>query len=296
MMKPIFYIGILLFCIAASWFLLRYGVKDSKRKCSRSESRIGNHGLILYHLFYWIATILISFFVFLVFNAARLILTTAIYFGAGRERELYLTAVYNTIPMAGISLVFLVLFLYILLALGIFSQTKTGRQALAESSGVFLWILEHCFSFLLMLFQLFPMLFGLKYGRSKRNPEINDDKASHKVQTTGSVREYQFTETIPDTYAVFLRRLARFRTVDERIGFSYRTICRLYKRTAETLQPSDTPREIVNKVSRTARQSIEDMDSVRQIIEKVKFSNDAIDETEKENLLMELCRNVRILL
>ena len=295
-MKPIFYIGILLFCIAASWFLLRYGVKDSKRKCSRSESRIGNHGLILYHLFYWIAIIVILFFVFLVFNAVRLILTTAIYFGAGRERELYLTAVFNTIPMAGVSLVFLVLCIFLLLALGIFNQTKTGRQALAESSGVFRWILEHCFSFLLMLFQLFPMLFGLKYGKSKRNQETNDNEVSHKVQTAGSVREYQFTETIPDTYAVFLRRLARFRTVDEKIGFSYRTICRLYKRTAETLQPSDTPREIVNKVSRTAKYSVEDMDSVRQIIEKVKFSNDVIDETEKENLLMELCRNVRILL
>ncbi len=296
MMKPIFYIGILLFCIVVSGFLLRYGVKDSGRKCTHTERRTGNHGLVLYHLFYWLAAILISFFVFLVFNAVRLILTTAIYFGAGREQELYLTAVFNTIPMAGISLVFLVLFLFLLLAFGIFSQTKTGSQVLAESSGVFLWILEHCFSFLLMLFQLFPMLFGLKYGRSKRNPETNDDEASYKVQTTGSVREYQFTETIPDTYAVFLRRLARFRTVDEKIGFSYRTICRLYKRTAETLQPSDTPREIVNKVSRIAKHSVEDMESVRQIIEKVKFSNDVIDETEKENLLMELCRNVRILL
>ena len=295
-MKPIFYIGILLFCIAASWLLLRHGVKDSKRKCSRTESHIGNQGLVFYHLLYWLATIVISFFVFLVFNAVRLLLTTAIYFGAGRERELYLTQVYNTIPVAGISMAFLVLFLFLLLALGIFNQTKTGRQALTESSGVFLWILEHCFSFLLMLFQLFPMLFELKYGKSKGNQETNDNEASHKVQTAGSVCEYQFTETIPDTYAVFLRRLARFRTVDEKIGFSYRTICRLYKRTAETLQPSDTPREIVNKVSRTARHSVDDMDSVRQIIEKVKFSNDVIDETEKGNLLMELCRNVRILL
>ena len=139
-MKPIFYIGILLFCIAASWLLLRHGVKDSKRKCSRTESHIGNHGLILYHLFYWLAIIVISFFVFLVFNAVRLILTTAIYFGAGRKRELYLTAVFNTIPMAGVSLVFLVLCIFLLLALGIFSQTKTGRQALAESSGIFRWI------------------------------------------------------------------------------------------------------------------------------------------------------------
>jgi len=296
MMKPIFYIGILLFCIVVGGFLLLYGVKDSGRKCTHTERLTGNHGLVLYHLFYWLAIIVISFFVFLVFNAVRLILTTAIYFGAGQERELYLTAVFNTIPMAGVSLVFLVLCVFLLLALGIFNQTKTGRQALVESSGVFRWILEHCFSFLLMLFQLFPMLFGLKYGKSKRNQETNDEEAPHKVQPAGSVREYQFTETIPDTYAVFLRRLARFRTVDEKIGFSYRTICRLYKRTAETLQPSDTPREIVNKVSQTAKYSVEDMDSVRQIIEKVKFSNDAIDETEKENLLMELCRNVRILL
>ena len=97
-------------------------------------------------------------------------------------------------------------------------------------------------------------------------------------------------------YGQYLRRLSRIRSEDRKIGYAYRTLCRLYKRAAPEISASDTPREVQRKAERTARFASSDLESVRKIIERVKFEDAALAEHEKSGLLGELCRNVRILI
>lgn len=296
MIRIVFHTVFILILAGIGWILLSFCTAKDRRKSAGHERRTGLHGLVLYYSFFWLATVVLSLLVFPILNAIRLFFITGVYFGAGRERESYITAVFNTVPVAGISVVFFVIFLFIVLSIVVFSQTGTGRKVLSESSSLFLWIAEHFFSYLLMIFQFLPFLFGLSYSKKRGTSHSEDSGPAELLQNVSDRREYQFVESLPDTYAVFLRRLVKYRTTDEKIGFAYLTICRLYKKKIGTLKKSDTPWEIAHKVKYAAGISEEEVNSVRQIIERVKFSADHIDGVEKNLLLEELCRNVRFLL
>ena len=116
------------------------------------------------------------------------------------------------------------------------------------------------------------------------------------VPQDAAIREYEPDEKLPDDYGQFLRRLSRIRSEDAKIGYAYRTLCRLYKRAAPEISASDTPREVERKAERTARFASSDLESARKIIERVKFEDADLREQEKSGLLAELCRTVRILL
>ena len=132
--------------------------------------------------------------------------------------------------------------------------------------------------------------------RKEEKSRANNEELSFRATQDAAIREYEFIERLPDDYGQFLRRLSRIRSEDTKIGYAYRTLCRLYKRAAPEISASDTPREVQRKAERTARFASSDLESVRIIIERVKFEDAALAENEKFGLLGELCRSVRILL
>ena len=132
--------------------------------------------------------------------------------------------------------------------------------------------------------------------RKEDTTRAADEGQPCRATQDAAVREYEFDERLPDDYGQFLRRLSRIRSEDRKIGYAYRTLCRLYKRAAPEISASDTPREVQRKEERTARFASSDLESARRIIERVKFEDAAFGEHEKSGLLSELCRSVRILL
>ena len=249
---------------------------------------------LAYPLFFAAATVLFLPFVYLPLNALWLLFKSFVWFGAGNRREEYVDAVLRTTPLAGLSVVFL--FLAVLLSFGlfVFSRTPRGRRFFAESAGITEWLAQNLFLGFTMLFELLFMLLGFTYRKQDRTraPGKTDLRATQNA----AIREYEFSERTPDDYAQFLRRLSRIRSQDGKIGYAYRTLCRLYKRAAPDISDSDTPREVQRKAERAGRFAPSELESIRVIIERVKFSGRRPDEAEQAEYLRELCRNVRILL
>jgi NADH:ubiquinone oxidoreductase subunit 6 (subunit J) len=248
-----------------------------------------------YPLFFLCAVLVFIPFVFLPLNALWLVFKSLVWFGAGKGREDYAAEVWDRTPLAGLSVGFLVLAVFLLISLFVFSRSQRGKRFLAESSGIAEWIARHLFLGLTILFQFFSMLFGFSY-RKEDKTRTTDEAQSFRATQDAAIREYEFDERLPDDYGQFLRRLSRIRSEDRKIGYAYRTLCRLYKRAAPEISASDTPREVQRKVERTARFASSDLESARKIIERVKFEDAALEEKTKSGLLSELCRSVRILL
>ncbi len=249
---------------------------------------------LAYPLFFAAATLLFLPFVFLPLNALWLLFKSFVWFGAGNPREEYVNAVIRTTPLAGLSLVFL--FISVCLAFGflVFSRTPRGRRFFAESSGIVEWLAQNIFLGFTMIFELLFMLFGFTYRKQGRTRMSG--KPDLRATQNAAIREYEFDEPVPDDYGQFLRRLSRIRSEDGKIGFAYRTLCRLYKRAAPDISDSDTPREVQRKAERAGRFAPSDLESTRKIIERVKFFGRWPEEAEQAEFLRELCRNVRTLL
>ncbi len=250
---------------------------------------------LAYPLFFLCAVLVFFPFVFLPLNALWLIFKSLVWFGAGKGREYYAAEVWDRTPLAGLSVGFLVLAVFLLIGLFVFSRSQRGKRFLAESSGIAEWIARHLFLGLTVLFQFFSMLFGFSY-RKEDKTRTTDEAQSFRATQDAAIRDYEPDEKLPDDYGQFLRRLSRIRSEDAKIGYAYRTLCRLYKRAAPEISASDTPREVQRKAERTARFAPSNLESVRRIIERVKFEDAALAEHEKSGLLGELCRNVRILI
>ena len=252
-----------------------------------------------YPLFFLCAVLVFFPFVFLPLNALWLIVKSFIWFGAGKGREEYAAEVWDRTPLAGLSIGSLVLAVFLLIGLLVFSRSPRGKQFLAESSGIVEWLAQHVFLGLTVLIQFFSMLFGFSYRKEDKSL-ANNEELSFRATQDAAIRDYKPDEKLPDDYGQFLRRLSRIRSEDTKIGYAYRTLCRLYKRAAPEISASDTPREVQRKAERTARFASSDLESVRIIIERVKFEDAALgeplSEQEKSGLLSELCRSVRILL
>lgn len=250
---------------------------------------------LAYPLFYVAAAILFLPVVYLPLNALWLIFKSLVWFGAGKGREEYAAGVWDRTPLAGLSVGFLVLTVFLLISLFVFSRSPRGKRFLKESSGIVEWIARHFFLALVAIGQFFSMLFGLSY-RKEDKTRTTDGEPSFRATQDAAIRDYEFDERLPDDYGQFLRRLSRMRSEDRKIGYAYRTLCRLYKRAAPEISASDTPREVQRKAERTARFASSDLESARRIIERVKFEDSALVENEKNGMLSELCRSVRILL
>lgn len=250
---------------------------------------------LAYPLFFLAVTFLFLPFVFLPLNALWLIVKSLVWFGAGFGREEYAAEVWNRTPLAGLSVGFLILSVFLLIGLFVFSRSPGGKRFLAESSGIVEWLAQQIFLGLTVLFQFFSFLFGFSY-RKEDKTRTTDEEPSFRATQNAAIRDCEFDERLPDDYGQFLRRLSRIRSEDRKIGYAYRTLCRLYKRGAPEITASDTPREVQRKAERTARFASSDLESVRTIIERVKFEDASLGEHEKTGLLRELCRSVRILL
>ncbi len=250
---------------------------------------------LAYPLFFLCAVLVFFPFVFLPLNALWLVFKSLVWFGAGKERENYAAEVWDRTPLAGLSVGFLVLAVFLLIGLFVFSRSQRGKRFLAESSGIAEWIARHLFLGLTVLFQFFSMLFGFSY-RKEGKTLTTDEGQSFRATQDAAIRDYEFDERLPDDYGQFLRRLSRIRSEEAKIGYAYRTLCRLYKRAAPEISASDTPREVQRKAERTARFASSDLESARRIIERVKFEDATLAEHEKNGPLAELCRSVRILL
>ena len=250
---------------------------------------------LAYPLFFVAAAVLFLPFVYLPLNALWLVMKSLVWFGKGGDRENFTAEVLRTVPLPGLSVGFLVLAVFLLIGLFVFSRTTRGKRFLAESSGIAEWIARHFFLALAAVGQFFSMLFGLSY-RKEDKTRTTDEVPSFRATQDAAVRDYEFDERLPDDYGQFLRRLSRIRSEDRKIGYAYRTLCRLYKRAAPEIAASDTPREVQRKAERTARFAASDLESARTIIERVKFEDATLAEHERNGLLLELCRSVRILL
>ena len=250
---------------------------------------------LAYPLFFLAAALVFFPLVFLPVNALWLVFKSLVWFGAGKGREGYAAQVWNRTPMPGLSVGFLILAVFLLIGLFVFSRSPRGKRFLAESSGIADWLARHVFLGLTVFFQLLSMLFGFTY-RKEDKTRTPDEARPFRAAQDAAVRDYEFDERLPDDYGQFLRRLSRIRSEDRKIGYAYRTLCRLYKRAAPEISASDTPREVQRKAERTARFASSDLESVRTIIERVKFEDATLGEHEKSGLLSELCRNLRILL
>ena len=248
-----------------------------------------------YPLFFLCAVLAFFPFVFLPLNALWLVFKSLVWFGAGKGREEYAAEVWDRTPLAGLSIGFLVLTVFLLISLFVFSRSQRGKRFLAESSGIAEWIARHFFLAIVAIGQFFSMLFGFSY-RKEDKTRTTDEAQSFRATQDAAIRDYEPDEKLPDDYGQFLRRLSRIRSEDRKIGYAYRTLCRLYKRAAPEISASDTPREVQRKAERTARFASSNLESVRKIIERVKFEDAALAEHEKSGLLGELCRNVRILI
>ena len=254
---------------------------------------------LAYPLFFAAAAVLFLPFVYLPMNALWLIFKSLVWFGAGKGREGYAARVWNRTPLPGLSLGFLVLAVFLLIGLFAFSRSSRGKRFLAESAGIVEWIARHLFLALVVIGQFFSMLFGFSYRKEDKTRTTGEAQPFRAAQDA-AVRDYEPDEKLPDDYGQFLRRLSRIRPEDRKIGYAYRTLCRLYKRAAPEISASDTPREVKRKAERTGRFAPSDLDAARSIIERVKFEAAADGEPlsgqEKSGMLGELCRNVRILL
>ena len=221
-----------------------------------------------------------------------MILKSMVYFAAGGSREAYLTSVFGRFTGYGIVSV-IVLFLSVFLVIGalFFLSTGYGRRVGSEFGGMIRKLMEKFCLGVFVLIELICQIFGLSWRRKEqRQPyPYRRDTMFRSVQEA-EIREYRFPSPETDSYGAFLRRLARIPGTDEKIGYAYRTLCRIYNQDSGNLKTSDTPREVEAKVTSTQQLSEKEGRDVREIIERAKFADQILTENEKQQLLGEICR------
>jgi len=104
------------------------------------------------------------------------------------------------------------------------------------------------------------------------------------------IAEYHTANRRVRSYPDFLVALSMYDSTDKKIGYAYRTLCELYRRKCADIKRSDTPNEVKNKADNA---DIGNTGQIRDIIEKVKFMTDECTQKEKEEMLSDLCHEVR---
>lgn len=221
-----------------------------------------------------------------------MILKSVLYFAAGGSREAYLPSVFGRFTGYGIvSAIVLLLSVFLVIGALFFFSTGYGRRVGSELGVMLRYLMEKFCLGVFVLIELICQIFGLSWRRKEqRQPyPYRRDTMFLSVQDA-EIREYRFPSPETDSYGAFLRHLARIPITDAKIGYAYRTLCRIYNKDSGNLKKSDTPREVETKITSARQFSESEGRDVRQIIEKVKFADQIPDEGEKQHLLGELCR------
>jgi len=156
-----------------------------------------------------------------------------------------------------------------------------------KRTAVFLNSLFHSMAFVLeMFFEYLLRLFTVEKRNNIRRPYI---ETVRRVQDA-DIAEYRLKNKIARSYTDFLYDISYFKSIDDKIGFAYRTLCSLYNKHGSNIHLSDTPKEVSLKSEISAGGN---SDSVRKIIEYVKFMDENCSDEEKSAMLNKLCLEVR---
>ena len=173
---------------------------------------------------------------------------------------------------------------------GVFVTARQVRIG-SEFGGMIRYLMEKFCLGVFVLIELICQIFGLSWRRKEQRQSYPYQRDTmFKTVQDAEIREYRFSSPETDSYGAFLRRLARIETADAKIGYAYRTLCRIYNGDSGNLKKSDTPREVENKITSVHQLSADEGREVREIIEKVKFADRIPGEAEKQQLLGEICR------
>ena len=221
-----------------------------------------------------------------------MILKSCLYFAAKGTREQYILSVFDRHAEYGIvSVAVLLLSIFLVIGILFFLSTDYGRKVGSEFAIMIRYLLERFCLSIFLLIELICQICGLSWRRKEtRAPYPGRQDSVYRATQTAEFREYHFPSPEADSYGAFLRRLARFSGTDEKIGYAYRTLCRIYNQDSGNLKKSDTPREVEMKVTSTRQLSEKEGREVREIIERAKFADQILTEAEKQQLLGEICR------
>lgn len=221
-----------------------------------------------------------------------MILKSMVYFAAGGSREAYLPSVFGKFTSYGIvSVIVLLLSVFLVIGALFFLSTGYGRRVGSELGMMLRYLMEKFCLGVFVLIELLCQIFGLSWRRKEQRQSYPYQRDTmFKTVQDAEIREYRFSSPETDSYGAFLRRLARIETADAKIGYAYRTLCRIYNGDSGNLKKSDTPREVENKITSVHQLSADEGREVREIIEKVKFADRIPGEAEKQQLLGEICR------
>ena len=221
-----------------------------------------------------------------------MILKSCLYFAAKGTREQYILSVFGRHTGYGfVSIAVLLLSIFLVIGILFFLSTDYGRKVGSEFAIMIRYLLERFCLSIFLLIELICQICGLSWRRKEtRAPYPGRQDSVYRATQTAEFREYHFPSPEADSYGAFLRRLARFSGTDEKIGYAYRTLCRIYNRDSGNLKKSDTPREVEMKVTSTRQLSEKEGREVREIIERAKFADQILTEAEKQQLLGEICR------
>ena len=221
-----------------------------------------------------------------------MILKSMVYFAAGGSREAYLPSVFGKFTGYGIvSVIVLLLSAFLVIGALFFLSTGYGRRVGSEFGVMLRYLMEKFCLGVFVLIELLCQIFGLSWRRKEQRQSYPYQRDTmFKTVQDAEIREYRFPSPETDSYGAFLRRLARIETADAKIGYAYRTLCRIYNGDSGNLKKSDTPREVENKITSVHQLSADEGREVREIIEKVKFADRIPGGAEKQQLLGEICR------
>ena len=134
----------------------------------------------------------------------------------------------------------------------------------------------------------------LRYRKKKDPPRRRYGRPDNQRKTQNAwIVPYNPPDNAADSYENFLRQFSRIPDTDRRIGYAYRTICRLYKRKGVLLKMSDTPEKIARAVRRSGKFREEETNDIRDAVEAVKFREITLSEKQKNELLTVLCSAVQ---
>lgn len=109
---------------------------------------------------------------------------------------------------------------------------------------------------------------------------LNYTDERKKIQKA-AVRDYVVMAEETRTYAHFLERLHALATADERIGYAYMMLIRVFRERHIPLKTSDTPREVREKLHRAA---VADVDEITEVLELVKYAQRDVGEKGQETV------------
>jgi len=253
----------------------------------KEQHRIRRSGMLTLCTFFLLSGFLTVLF-FLILHGAWVLFRCALFFAVGEEGERFGITVLGSSAEKTWSITSVLFLLLLALAVILFfllaeplRRWEIIRRIQDITWRIFLFILDFLDHF-------------LRWRKDKDPLRRRYARPADKRKTQDAwIVPYEPPKKEADTYAVFLRRLVHIPDTDRRIGYAYRTICRLYKRSGVLLKMSDTPEEIARAVRRSGKFREEETDVIRDAVETVMFREITLSEKRKNELLTVLCSAVQ---